>query len=425
MKKNYNRFGSLPQKQQLLLHAANERASRCFAQGRHEEALQACLQAIRIAPRLAPAWADAAANSVKLGRWQDGVNYAMQAMKLGAASFNVFDALSHAYTGLGNTELRDKFGRMALEQRERTFGKSPPFPHSHPASLPPPPSTETRDKNIISFSLFGRLSKYCEPAVLNATEQASLYPYWTCRFYIDDSVPGHVVTRLKAAGAQIVQLTDEDAAKKWPGPMWRLLALQDRSLHRVVFRDADSVITGRDGLATDEWTRSDKMFHAMRDCGTHTELLLAGLWGCVVEALPPFELLIGDFFKRPLESVHFADQYFLRQYVWPYARTSLLQHDSMFGFFEGRPFPDGPTPKNFHVGWPEGATRIAFKTDRPDGEEVSWALYLIEGDQQVHVCTYPSVAHQGTVSGEIPARYADRLEAGTAAIRQVLSHDIP
>lgn len=422
-KKPHNRFGSLPKKQQLLLHAANERASRYFAQGRHEEALQACLQAIRVEPRLAPAWADAAANCIKLGRWQEGIDYAQKALQLGAQGFNVFDTLSHACTALGQKELRTKYGLIALELRDRAFGVEPRFPHTPPQTLPPAPSPKTRDKNILSFSLFGAEPKYCEPAVLNAQEQPKLYPGWTCRFYLDETVPAGIVERLSSAGAQIVRLTDDHPAKKWPGPMWRLLALGD-DLHRVAFRDADSVITARDALATEDWVASGKYFHAMRDSGTHTELLLAGLWSVVVQALPPLPQLVGEFFKRPLESKHFADQYFLRQYVWPYARKSLIQHDSIFGFLDAKPFPDGPTPSTFHVGWAEGSTRIAFKSEHPEGSTVFWSLYFIDGEQATLVCTYPATVKDGTVMANVPSRYADRIEAGTATVRQSLTGDI-
>lgn len=411
-------FGPLPEKQQILLKNFNRRATECFAAGRHEEALEACLQATRILPQLAAAWADAGANCVMLKRWEEGIGYAEKALQLGARTFNIFDALSHAYTALGKKDLRSKYGLIALEAREKAFGTAPPFPHDFPTELPPPPSPETRYRNIISFSLFGAHPKYCEPAVLNALERDALYPNWTCRFYLDETVPSHVVKRLENAGAQIVFVDENHPARKWPGPMWRLYALAD-DLDRVTFRDADSVITKRDALATEAWVESGRFFHAMRDSGTHTELLLAGLWGCVVKALPPLPILMKAFFSKPLESVHFADQYFLRAFVWPYARKSLKHHDSIFGFFNSEPFPDGPTPETFHVGWAEGGTRFSIKTEAAEGSTLHWALFLLEGDEEIHVYTYPGVVTNGVIWGQIPDRHAERIQLKTAVIRIV------
>lgn len=417
-------FGPLPEKQQILLQNLNKRAKECNQAGRYEEALQACLQAVRIVPQIPRAWQDAASNSVLLERWEDGIRYAEKAMQLGENSFGVYDVLSHAYTGLGKKDLRSKYGRIALEIREKTFGVEPPVPHDFPAEPPPPPSPETKKRNIIAFSLFGAHSRYCETAVLNAQEREKLYPYWTCRFYLDATVPSHVVKRIRDAGAEIVFMDEAHPARNWPGPMWRFYALHD-DLDRVTFRDADSVITKRDALATEAWVESGRFFHAMRDSGTHTELLLAGLWGCVVKALPPISLLTGAFFKKPLESLHFADQYFLRAYVWPYARKSLMQHDSIFGFFNGEPFPDGPTPTTFHVGWNEGGTRFSITTDAPDGSVLHWALYLLEEGREIHICTYPGVAQNGALSGQIPDRYAERFLEKTAAIRIVSPESPP
>ncbi|MDL2329927.1 tetratricopeptide repeat protein [Desulfosarcina sp. OttesenSCG-928-A07] len=411
-------FGPLLEKQQILLQNLNKRAKECYREGRYEEALKACLQAVRIQPQISMAWHDAAANCVLLQRWEDSLRYVEKAMQLGDNSFGVYDVLSHAHTGLGNKALRTQYGRIALEMRDKVFGVEPPFPHDFPAVLPPPPSPETKKRNIIAFSLFGALSRYCETAVLNAQENKRLYPGWTCRFYLDETVPSHVVKRLADAGSEIVFVDEQHPAKKWPGPMWRFYALSD-DLDRVTFRDADSVITQRDALATADWVESGLFFHAMRDSGTHTELLLAGLWGCVTKALPPLSLLMKAYFSKPLESAHFADQYFLRAFVWPYARKSLMHHDSIFGFFHAKPFPDGPTPTTFHVGWNEGGTRFSIKTSEPEGSTVQWALYLQEGEQEVYICTYPGVVQDGMVYGQIPDRYATRILEKTASIRTV------
>ncbi|ROM53285.1 hypothetical protein BK648_06940 [Pseudomonas poae] len=399
---------------QLLIETAGRRATTLHQQGRYEEALNVCQQAIRMAPGLTQAWADAAVNCLKLERWQQAIGYAEQALACGGNGFALFDALSHGHGALRQWPQVRQYGLMALQLRDQCFGVAPTHPHAVTA-MPPLPSAQTRDKNVIAFSLFGADSKYCETAVLNVIEQPQIYPYWTCRFYIDESVPPDVVERLIVAGAQVVHVDEQ--AHGWPGPMWRFLALQDEHLHRVLFRDADSVISIREAEAVEEWLHSDSRFHCMRDSATHTELMLAGLWGVVAGALPPLQQMTQAFFSSDIKSRHFADQYFLRQYVWPYARQSLLQHDSMFGFMQARTFPGGPMPTDFHVGYAEGSPLFKALTEWADGTPVQWTLLLKQAEQEVVVCRYPGVVKAGRVTAHIPARFARMISNGEAEIR--------
>lgn len=400
-------------KKQLLIDAAHRRAKSLHAQRRFGEALQACLQATRLHPTLAPAWIDAAVNCIRLERWQDAIRYGERAKACGGEGFALHDALSHAHGALRQWAEVRHHGLRALTLRDQRFGGAVPVPHALPRDLPPPPCARTRDHNIISFSLFGGDSKYCETAVINALEQPAIYSHWCCRFYVDESVPTSVHDRLLGAGAQ-VRMVDADL-KKWPGPMWRFAALSEPGVHRVLFRDADSVISAREAEAVSEWLASGRRFHAMRDCGTHTELLLAGLWGAVAGSLPMEELL-RLFFRTTVDSQHFADQFFLRQFVWPYARQSLLQHDSMFGFLDARPFPGGPMPPDFHVGYSEGSPFFRASSALRDGTRVIWRLRFMGLHEDTTVCTYPAIVLGGEVRAHLPARYAKWLDEGCANI---------
>ncbi|MDI6529055.1 tetratricopeptide repeat protein [Pseudomonas otitidis] len=392
---------------------AGQRASQLFSQGRHEDALLLCLQVARRWPQLPAVWTDAAVNCVKLGRWEEAIDHAHRALRSGGESLALFDALSHAHGGLRQWEQVRTYGLRALNLREARFGQAVPIAHESPP-LPPPPCAESRAYNLIAFSLFGGNSKYCETAVLNVLEQPRLYPGWTCRFYIDDSVPAAIVQRLLENGGQVVRV--DETARQWPGPMWRFLALEDPQARRILFRDADSVISQREAEAVQQWLDSGTLFHAMRDNSTHTELLLAGLWGCVGGALPPLRELARRFFAEPLASRHFADQYFLRQYVWPYARLSLLQHDSMFGFLGAAGFPGGPMPEDFHVGYAEGSPWFSLPCTLPEGSIVRWTFLHREGEGERAVCDYPATVSGGKVQGHLPARYADQIRAGKARI---------
>lgn len=104
-----------------------------------------------------------------------------------------------------------------------------------------------------------------------------LFPDWVCRFYVDDSVSPEAIQRLKNNGAEVVYVTSP--VDKWPGAMWRFLAINDPEAEYVIFRDADSVVSHREAEAVAEWIESGRSFHTMRDSGSHTALILAGMWG--------------------------------------------------------------------------------------------------------------------------------------------------
>lgn len=415
MKPKIPRAGGINrQKLNLLLESLGKRSKQASAQGNFLQALDLCQQAIRMAPGNPTPWIDGMVYNLKLERWDDALKFGNQAIKLNASTMALYDGLSHAWGAKRNWEEVRQWGLKALNLRLEKFKQQPPVEHDvFAALLPPPPSPETRAHNLIAFSLFGDSSKYCETAVLNAIDQPTIYPNWTCLFYVDASVPDYIVERLRKHGAE-VEVIEDKALLRWPRQMWRFLAYDRPGLHRVIFRDADSVISLREARAVDEWLASDKRFHHMRDSGTHTELLLAGLWGVTGGALPPMRPLIERFLASPVSSQHFADQYFLRTMVWPYAQQSLLQHDSIFGFMDARPFPDGKAPDDFHVGYAEGSPFFNIASQQPDGTRIRWFLH--EKGSNEAICYYHSVVNGGKVIANLPARYAKRLQTGDLQI---------
>jgi hypothetical protein len=175
--------------------------------------------------------------------------------------------------------------------------------------------------------------------VANAESSASLYPGWTCRFYLDETVPGPVRDKLAEAGAQVQMMTRKSP---FDGLFWRFLPINDGHTRHFLVRDADSVINAREKAAVDDWLASGKAFHVMRDWWTHTEVMLAGLWGGVGGVLPPLTTLLQDFKSPSLANWH-LDQWFLREMVWPTARQSCVIHDSKFRTLGARTFLQAAT----------------------------------------------------------------------------------
>ncbi len=206
---------------------------------------------------------------------------------------------------------------------------------------------ERRERNIISFSLWGDRPEYVTGAIINAQIAQHLYVRWTARFYCDSSVPADALQALRAYGAQVIMMDKpEDAKIK---PMWRFLASDDPDINVFVCRDADSRLNAKELLAVSDWLRSNRRFHVMRDHIYHHELILAGMWGGMAGVLPKLRSWLQaapQYFDN-----RFGDQAFLADMVWPLIREDTKVHDTYYRFPHAGPFPDGyDLPGLIHVG---------------------------------------------------------------------------
>lgn len=140
----------------------------------------------------------------------------------------------------------------------------------------------TNPKLLISFSLYGDNPKYTEGAVQNVLLANIIYPNWTCRFYVDNSVPKKITNELLDLGAQ-VYLIKSSKIKKRQRSLWRFLPLNE--VCRVIFRDTDSRVNSREKTIIEEWLKSGKTYSRIWDSEDkedgHSNPLMAGMWGAV------------------------------------------------------------------------------------------------------------------------------------------------
>ena len=205
-------------------------------------------------------------------------------------------------------------------------------------------------KRVITYSLYGKTPKYVLGACRNAELIGQVFPGWTARFYIDlDTVPAIVVKELKSHGAELVPI---DMSRYGSQSMfWRFWAAADPTVERFISRDVDSRLMPRDAVAVNEWIRSGRDFHVVRDHPSHSLYPMSGgLWGAKRGALPQVMSLIRSF---PTDSNYLTDMNFLNKLVWPIAmRQGVLQHDafSCIEFDGALGFPVGVEANGNHVG---------------------------------------------------------------------------
>lgn len=130
---------------------------------------------------------------------------------------------------------------------------------------------------IISFSLYGSGEKYMKGAIKNAELALDIYPEWRCWFYIHKDVKEEIVNELKSYPNVDVFLMNELILPR----VWRFLPMDFDSVSIMISRDTDSLISERERSCVDEWLKSGKRFHIIRDHPHHGgHRVFAGLFGC-------------------------------------------------------------------------------------------------------------------------------------------------
>lgn len=356
-------------------------------------------------------------------KWEICIEYALKSLEYPENYLNALDGLSHSYHFLGDRQKCREYGSKALYYRHNQILKD--------TELPILPQVLPREgKKVISFSLFGGNNpKYIESAVLNAELVGQIYPGWVCRFYVDDSIPVSVIKRLSNHGAEIFTCLED--LHHIPKTMWRFLALADPNVSHVIFRDADSVISPRESAAVQEWLNSGKYFHTLRDHGSQTDLILAGMWGAICGVLPNIIELMNDFVQKGNLDKRFADQHFLAQYLWKYIIQSVYATDSVFDFLDSHPFPISETAENF-VGRIETFSTAKIEGKWNIGDKIKWTLYsrispfIAESyddftllDEERFICEYEVVTTSKTLVLNLPRRYLKHFKYSRLDIKVV------
>ena len=278
---------------------------------------------------------NASACCTRLHKYREAIGYSERVLALTPDNSDVYDALAHAYGRLRDMDKAAEAGTRALLLKDRDVSRK----HSlRELRLPSDSGQFLKDsaqkKPVCAFSLFGDNPRYLRGALSNALAGKELYPGWILRYYVDETVPEDFRNLLKSLGAELV-LKDAGVSAGMK-LCWRFLVASDQHVGRFVVRDCDASFSLREALVVDEWIGSGKLFHVIRDWYTHTDLMLAGLWGGHAGILPDMQALLDEFFATSKVLTPNIDQLFLAEYLWPVVRESCLVHDRYFDAFAPR-----------------------------------------------------------------------------------------
>ena len=189
-------------------------------------------------------------------------------------------------------------------------------------------------KKVMSFSLWGTDPKYTVGAVRNAEQLQKYYPGWIGKFYVDMTVPRGIIYQIEACKNTVI--VERPKIGDWSAMFWRFEAAFDEEADVVVFRDTDCRLCEREKTAVDQWIKSDKIFHIMRDHPFHGFPILGGMWGMKKNEKYDMKKLIIDFYENKSKNSYGTDYQFFIEVLYPMIKEDSLEHDE---FFNGIPFP--------------------------------------------------------------------------------------
>lgn len=359
-------------------------------QQQFEEAKQILLsQALTLVPNHQIVLSDLAYCEKSLKNYPQAYHYLMQAIEHNqAVSAEVYDSLASVCFAMKRFEESRYYARLSLKRKKAILQENQTAAYPLPSSLAPGLSRDKR-KNIICYSLFGNLPRYCETAILNAELAKKIYPEWTCRFYLDDSVPDKIVERLAQEGAEIIKITPEQ--QKISGLFWRFFIFDDPNVQCFLIRDADSLLSYKEKAAVEQWLSSGKWFHIMRDALEHSELILAGMWGGYSGILKNIKTLSQDYYDQLPILNKTIDQHFLRT-LYPTVAQSVMIHDNYLLDPDSSPFPDYPLSEiekipYFHIGMVDAGVESTSFTLQ-DGKQAKRIRWYLNNQQGKEICTY-------------------------------------
>jgi len=189
-------------------------------------------------------------------------------------------------------------------------------------------------KKVISFSLWGNRAIYTYGAIENAKIASEVYPGWQTNIVVHKDVDKRIVPKIREV-FDWVTINNMDNPL-YHGLFWRFETMFYDDVDICVFRDCDGRLCDKEFQAVQEWLKSDKQIHAMRDNINHFEPIHGGMWG--VKKQGPVNLrMLYRLIKKFDTGGYDRDQIGLKR-VYNGIKGNILAHDDR-GMFDGKKFP--------------------------------------------------------------------------------------
>jgi tetratricopeptide (TPR) repeat protein len=254
-------------------------------------------------------------------RYEEAIPLAARFVEQHGESLTMLDVLKVANFYTGKVAEAVRYGQRGIEIRDAEACRLPRDITLREPSSPP------EGGNVISFSLWGTQPFYSYGAMINLVLSRSLYPGWSCRFYVGADVPRVATAFLADNGADVRKIEDE-----YPGVglFQRFLVMNDRSVGRFLVRDCDARLSAAEADLVRQWIESGYPFHAVRDHVLHSELMIGCLWGGRTDCGIDIVALMRRYFGVAPNARYGHDQFMLGRLLWPIIRGRCFVHDKYY-----------------------------------------------------------------------------------------------
>lgn len=174
---------------------------------------------------------------------------------------------------------------------------------------------------IISYCLYGSNPRYLVGMQKNAEIVKNILPDWLCYVYYDFLPKDMIDKLLNFENVKLFKIENMIGH----GAFWRFLPFFENENNICISRDTDSRITDREVICINEWLKSNKKFHIIKDHNQHYNVpIMAGMWGMKGKLDKTlFDNMIS--FINSGYSYYGKDQNWL-SYLWQYAQKDCLIH---------------------------------------------------------------------------------------------------
>jgi len=254
-------------------------------------------------------------------RFDETITQASRYIERFGEDLTMLDALKVGYFYTGQVSEAVRYGQRAIKLRDAEACRMPA------AATMTEPSGPPSGQNVISFSLWGTAPFYSYGAMINLVLSRTVYPGWTCRVYVDASVPRACVAFLADNGADVRRIEDE-----YPGVglFQRFLVMNDPTVGRFLVRDCDARLSATEADLVQQWIDSGYPFHVVRDHVLHNELMIGCLWAGRTDCGIDIVALMRRYFTHGPTAKYGHDQRFLGLLLWPLIRSRCLVHDKYY-----------------------------------------------------------------------------------------------
>jgi hypothetical protein len=187
--------------------------------------------------------------------------------------------------------------------------------------------------NVFSFTLFGSEDKYCKGLLKNIAVIETTFPGWEVWVYCGEGIPEDIYFCLHTFKCvKLIPTGQTGMVNKF----YRFFAIDTPSVEICIVRDADSRIYERDQACIQEFLKSEKAVHIIRDHPNHHHRMMAGMWGIKKQALFFLQNHVQDLFGAWAQTQpsgdFWSDTLFLCECVYPRIYNQALIHDEIQTF---------------------------------------------------------------------------------------------